>query len=391
METQLILLISVLILVAAIASERLKKSVVTPPMLFVCIGYLFNGLLDMPSESTVVRLTVELTLIMILFTDGQKICSKEVWKTLPITGRLLGIGMPLSVLFGAFVGYALFPEWGIWQGALLAAVLTPTDAALCHVALHHKEIPREARESLTIESGLNDGLILPVILFLIVCNSLAEGQEYWSFWIKYFIQQVAVALAIGVGVGRIGSEIIHWTTQKKTMNHIFQHLSALSFALLSFSLAESLGGNGLIAAFVAGITFGKCLCIGNKDVTEFTEAQSELLALLSFTLFGAIMVPVALDMLNWQIVVYALLALTIIRMAAVGISLIGMGFPLHRTLFYGWMGPRGMASLLFGLIVLETHSIPFREEIFQVVSLTVLMSIFVHGISSRYVSRFVPQ
>lgn len=395
METTGLAVIAVVILAVGLVSQRLTRSIITPPMLFVMAGYLVGpdglGLIAPIIDGSVAEVAVEVTLIMVLFTDGasMRICDDVSRYTLVL--RLLAIGMLVSVAIGTLVGAVCFPDLGFWQAALLAAVLTPTDSALGQVAVSHPRIPLRIRQNLHLESGLNDGLIVPVILFLTVCDSLAAGRDHLTFWVTYLASQIGLGVAAGIGIGYLGGWMVRFTTQTHYMSRIFEQLSAIALALLAYSISESVGGNGLVSAFVAGITFGRSFHHLSADIHEFAEAQSQLLTLITFLLFGAVIAGPALQQATPSTFVYALLSLSVIRIVAVAVSLIGSGVGWETKLFLGWMGPRGIASLLFGLVVLETLNITQREEIFTVVVATVLLSIFLHGISAMPFSKWYSQ
>jgi len=393
MEWVPLIVVSCLVLAYGAVSQRLRNTFISPAMVFVLFGLIVGvkgfGFITTDIQNFAARLAVELTLVMVLFTDGCKITTRNLWKEDRMALRLLWFGMPLIIIFGALIAFWLFDYLDGWQAALLAAVLAPTDAALGQAALDQKGIPKKISQNLIVESGLNDGLVVPVILFLTACESLAAGREWAGFWVVFFLQQVGFGVLVGLFAGYIGDKWIAYCHRKKLMTSIYNMVSGVAVALLAYSLSSLIGGNGFIAAFATGIVFGRGEACHNTDIHEFSEAISELLTLITFMLFGAIILPYALMDLSWQMFLYAILSLTVIRMAGVAIALIGMKLKPAELLFMGWMGPRGIASLLFGLLVLETLSIVNREMIFTIVAVTVCFSIFLHGLSAAPLSMWL--
>ncbi len=270
----------------------------------------------------------------------------------------------------------------------MAAILAPTDAALGQAVVNNPRVPVRIRQSLNIESGLNDGIALPIILILISIAGIEDNDKTASYWIKFTAFQVILGPIAGIAVGYIGGKLVTWSSKKDWMSREFQDISALGLSLLAFSVAELIGGNGFIAAFAAGLTIGnisKSIC---SCLYEFGEAEGQLLTLITFMIFGAFMVLPELGNLNWQIVIYAVLSLTLIRMIPVAISLFGLRLKVPTILFMGWFGPRGIASILFALLLIEESGIANGNEIFSVIIMTVFLSVFAHGITSVPLSEW---
>jgi NhaP-type Na+/H+ or K+/H+ antiporter len=304
--------------------------------------------------------------------------------------RLLGVGLPLTVAMGMFGAVLLLSGITVWEAALLAAILAPTDAALGQAVVNSPKLPVRIRQALNVESGLNDGLALPVVLIFL---SLAAGQhdKETGEWLWFAFRQVSLGPLAGIVVGLVGGKLVMWGQRTGWMNHSFQDLSSLGLSLLAYASAELIGGNGFIAAFCAGLTLGNsarsiCTC-----VYEFAEAEGQLLTLLVFMVFGAIMVPDALEHFSWLHILYAVLSLTIIRMLPVAVSMLGRRLRWVTVSFLGWFGPRGIASILYVLLLLEGSSVPGRDVILSVVMTTVLLSVFVHGLTALPVTNWYAQ
>ena len=369
------------ILLFGLVSNRLQMSVATPPMAFTGLGLLLGafGLMQLNVESSLVEILVELTLVIVLFTDATRIDLMLLRRQYGLAIRLLGVGLPLTIAAGAGVGALLFPDFGFWEVAVLAAILAPTDAALGQAVVSDKRVPVRIRQTLNVESGLNDGLALPVVLlFISLAGMEAEGA---GVWLRFISLQLLLAPLVGVLVGYIGGELVDRATRAKWMNVTFSQLAALALALLAFALAELVGGNGFIAAFVAGLTLGNTKREVCHQLYEFAETQGQLLTLFVFLIFGAVMVGPAFAALSWRVGLYALLSLTLIRMVPVALSLLGARLQTNTVLFLGWFGPRGIASIIYGLLLLE-HGVAQGEALFNLIALTVLLSTFLHGLTA---------
>lgn len=380
MSHETLAIIALGILLFGLVSKRLQMNIITPPMAFTALGLLLAalGLLDFDVESIGIETLIEFTLVIVLFTDATRIDLTIFRKEYGLSLRLLGIGLPLTIVAGAAVGLLLF-DFGFWEIAVLAAVLAPTDAALGQAVVSDKRVPVRIRQTLNVESGLNDGLALPVILLFL--SFAGMESESASVWLRFIGLQLLLAPIVGAVVGYVGGQLVDRATKAQWMNATFTQLSALTLALLAFALAELVGGNGFIAAFVAGLTLGNTKRAVCHQLYEFAETGGQLSTLLVFLIFGAGMVAPALATLSWQVIIYALLSLTIIRMLPVAISLVGAKLQLDTILFLGWFGPRGIASIIYGLLVIE-HHVHQGEALFNIIAVTVLLSTFLHGLTA---------
>jgi sodium/hydrogen antiporter len=305
---------------------------------------------------------------------------------LPI--RLLAIGLPLTMVVGAVLAASVLGlSW--LSAAWIAIMLAPTDAALAQAIFGNQSIPERLRHSITVESGLNDGLALPVLLFLLALMQAGDYAFLDSLeWPVFVVQQFVVGTLAGLAVGRYGGRLIQYACDKHWMQPLYQRLSSLSLALLAYSGAEVLGGNGFIAAFLAGLFLEAQRAVVIQRLREFGEAEGTLLSLLVFFLFGLIFVPEAWPLLQWQHLLYALLSLTVVRMLPVFVALLGSGLSMRAQFFLAWFGPRGIASVLYLLLAIEqmgyASRIPEYKTVFATTVLTVLLSIFLHGLSPHF-------
>lgn len=386
MDSAAFIVIALFVLAAGLISARLERSVVTPPMLFVGFGLLIGpaglGFVELDVESELLHTLAEATLILVLFTDASRIDLRALRQEYMLPARMLAIGLPLTIALGTAVAYWLLDGLGIWAAAALAAILAPTDAALGQAVVSSKKVPVRIRQALNVESGLNDGIALPFVMIFLSLAAASEAAQSASTWALYGLGQVTLGPLVGVAVGLGGGKLVERASRASWMNHSFQQISALALALLAFALAERVGGNGFIAAFAAGLTIGnacKAIC---ECLYEFAEAEGQLLMLLAFLVFGAADVMPAFEQFTWPCIGYAVLSLTVIRMAPISLSLLGAGVKAPTHLFLGWFGPRGLASILYVLLMLERVNVPGRDVMFTVVILAVVLSVFAHGLTA---------
>ena len=386
MELTDIAVIAVFVVAYGACSARLSRTVVTPPMVFVAFGIVMGpealGVLELSIDQEAVRILAEATLVLVLFSDAARIDLRVLRRQAQLPARLLGIGLPLTIAAGGLTSAVLFGGLEIWEAMLVGVILAPTDAALGQVVVVSERIPIRIRQTLNVESGLNDGIALPVITLFLALAAVEEEIQSTSFWVEFVLEQIGYGVLVGVVVGYVGGRVIDLSSRRGWIDGTFQQLSTLAVGVAAYALAVGVDGNGFIAAFVAGITFGSVARATCHGIYDFTEEEGQLLALLTFLVFGATIAGPALGELTWQIAVYAALSLTVVRMLPVAISLLGSRLHRDSVLFVGWFGPRGLASILFGLLVLEEVALAGRNEVFLVVTWTVLVSVYAHGLSA---------
>lgn len=397
METIGLVAVLLCILAAAGISRLIQNTIVTLPMVYVVLGLLlsdrFLGIVELEVDNELIRVVAELTLVLVLATDASRIDLRVLMRDHSLPLRLLGIGLPLTMIFGTIVAAVMFGVLGFWEAAILAVVLAPTDASLGQAVVSNPHVPVRIRQTLNIESGINDGIALP---FLLLAIALALATETVSSsldgWLLFTAAQIVFGVVAGVLVGYLGAKFIERGQEIGWMTTEFQKISAIVLPLLAYGVAELIGGNGFIAAFCMGAT------VGNIDQTkranllaEHVEVEVQLLMLLVFMIFGAVMLPPALDQVNGTIVLYAILSLTLIRMVPVALSLIGTKVRPLTTLFLGWFGPRGVASILYIFTVLDAGGLTGGPIIYTTVMITVLFSIFAHGITAAPLAKWYGQ
>ena len=396
MEPVILVSVAVALLAFGAISRRAERSSLTPPMWFVLVGYGLGshglGLIPVTPDGAAIRTLAELALILVLFTDAARIdltCLRRE-ESLPL--RLLTVGLPLTVAGGAFAAVVIFPAFGPLEALLLAAILAPTDAALGQAVVSSRLLPVRIRQSLNVESGLNDGFVLPLVL---VAASLAGAEDMTTnpwIWVRFAALQIILGPVVGIFAGFGGGRLVDWASRRDWINDPFERLSVLGIAVTAFAGAELVGGNGFIAAFVAGLTLGNSARGRCSHLYEFGEAEGQLLTLLVFLIFGSMLVPTASAWWDLRVLGYVVLSLTAIRMIPVAVSLVGTGLHVSSVMFLGWFGPRGLASILFVLLIVEENQLEAGPQLEAIVVLTVLLSTVAHGMTAyplvrRYASR----
>ena len=386
--------VALLVLGWAVVSDLLARANLTSPMVFAVAGYLLAnpdwGPLSLDVETPAMHLVTELTLALLLFSDAARVNVAQLRQDLGVPTRLLAIGLPLSIGLGAVLA-AWFLDGFSWALALfVAATLAPTDAALSAQVINDEKIPIRMRRSLNVESGLNDGIATPVVALALAAAATELGAP-GNGESGGGLQQLIIGLLVGLLVGMGSATLITWCSRHHWVENGGRRIATLAAAFSSFALAVALDGNGFIAAFVAGISFGASL---KRDVTplhvatELPELLGEVMALVVWFIFGAALVPVVLDHLDLATFGYAVLSLTVVRMLPVALVLIGTGLDSRSVLFMGWFGPRGLASIVFALLAVEELGEgPLVERSVAAVSLTVMISVVLHGVTAGPLGR----
>ena len=377
------------IIVFALFSKRIGPTVISGPMIFVAMGLIFGpnitDVVDLGLEVEAVELIGEVTLAVLLFADASRVNLKQLRHEYMLPARLLGIGLPLTVLLSTGLLYLLIDGVGVWEAALIAAILTPTDAALGQEVVSDPAVPSRIRQGLTVESGLNDGLVVPAVALFLALSAGGEDMGDAGFWAQFVFEQIGIGLIVGLSIGAAGALLLNIARRHDLVDGVYAQLATFSLAVAALAVALEFGGNGFIAAFVGGLTFG-ALADDAHYLGEFTEDAAQLAAVVSFFLFGNILLGPAISEVSFAVIVCALATLTVGRILPVVISLIGSGSARETRLFVGWFGPRGLASILFGLLLFE-EEIDRGEELFSVVAWTVALSVLLHGATAAWGAR----
>jgi NhaP-type Na+/H+ or K+/H+ antiporter len=390
-EFEQIALVAGFVLAYALVSRRLETTFVTGPMVFVGFGLLIGSagfdIVDIGMQEGAVRVLAEATLVLLLFTDAIRIDLRLLRRQLQLPARLLGLGLPLTLVAGTILAALLFSELSFWEAALVAAILSPTDAALGQAVVTNPLVPARIRQALNVESGLNDGIMLPVITLVLALAAADGNLDTPGHWVAFATRQIGLGVLAGAGAGYLSGRLVREFAGRNWMGGAFRQLATLATGVGTFALAEAVGGNGFVAAFVAGLAFGAAARDYCEGIYDFVEDEGQLLALLTFLFFGVSLAGPALNDLTWQIALYAVLSLTVVRMIPVAIALSGANLKLPTVAFIGWFGPRGLASIVFGLSILEEAELPVADDLFLTVIWTVLLSVALHGASSVWFSE----
>jgi NhaP-type Na+/H+ or K+/H+ antiporter len=369
-----------------------ERSPISSAMVFVAVGMIAGpiglGYLKEGIQAPLVRVLAEVTLVLVLFVDATTINLPSLIRERGVPFRLLLIGLPLTMLLGLLSAMVFFPGVNIWALALMAFILSPTDAALGQPVVTNPAVPQNIREAINVESGLNDGIALPPILACIAgLSSVAAERLGAQYWIGFTLKQFLFGPLLGALVGWLGGKLVDKASKTGWMNPTFQRLTAWSLAVIAYSMAEVFHGNGFIAAFFGGLMLGTHTPVVRERIHEFGEAEGQQLALFVFLIFGLVAVPTAAGHWDARAWLYAVLSLTIIRMLPVAVSLSGTKLGWSTIGLIGWFGPRGIASVLYLLMAVNRIGLVGHERIFAVIVLTVLLSVFLHGITAVPLSR----
>ena len=386
MHWQLAILALVLLGFAAI-SGRIEGTSITAPMVFTAAGLLFGvealGLVDPSATGESVKVLAEATLAVVLFSDASRIYLNALRRTLGIPARLLGIGLPLTILAGFVVAVALPGDLAWPEALLLAIILAPTDAALGQAVVTSRRLPTRVRQSLNVESGLNDGICVPLFLVALAVAQAEHGAIGDGAAAQLVLEKIGYGILGGVVAGAAAAAVVVYAGGRRFVDATWLQVVPLAGALLAFALAEAIGGSGFIGAFVGGMVFGGLRRHRGGDVSHLLEQTGAVLAAVTFFVFGAILLGPALGDLTWQTALYALLSLTIVRMVPVAIAMLGTGARRPTVAFLGWFGPRGAASIVFALLLLEEESVlPNQGLILTTVFVTVGFSVLAHGVTA---------
>ena len=374
-------------LIYSAVAGRVERTWISGPIIFVAFGLLVGplgmGLVSPKNNPELLKSLAELTLALVLFTDaaGTDLGVLRRVRELPV--RLLGIGLPLTILLGFGVGKVLFGALSVYEIALIATMLAPTDAALGQAVVTNKAVPDSIRQGLNVESGLNDGICVPILLLFL---ALAQGQTGdatpWHVGLVLFMKVVGIGLACGIGVTVAAVWLLRFCHRRKWLSPTWIKITVIALAFTCFGMAQALGGSGFIASFVGGMLFGALLKPDHEKLLGAAEGIGDTFALLTWVLFGTAAIAMAFDHFTWPILVYAVLSLTLVRMVPVFIAVAGLGESTESKLFMGWFGPRGLASIVFAVIVMGAD-LPHGQTITAVVAWTVILSILAHGMTAN--------
>jgi NhaP-type Na+/H+ or K+/H+ antiporter len=384
---QILAILAIFIFLYSITSGGLERTPINGALIFttfgLALGPLGLGVLSLNIDKEGLRTIAELTLAMVLFTDAANANLSVLKKHIGIPQRLLLIGLPLTILLGFGFGVLIFDGLTLLEIAILATMLAPTDAALGKAVVTNESVPADIREGLNVESGLNDGICVP-ILFMFLALVTATGVETSTpvLAMKLVAEEIGIGVAVGVGLTVLGSWLGTRFADRGWITETWRQLPVPALAVACFALAQWLGGSGFIAAFVGGLFFGGIVKRRKHELLIAAEGTGDTLALITWVVFGATVVGQSVGAFSWEVMLYAVLSLTLVRMLPVFLVLAGMHLQTNEKLFMGWFGPRGLASIVFAVIVLNEH-LPGGSTIAMTAVCTIVLSVIAHGISAN--------
>lgn len=378
-------LVALTVLAVAAVSRRLSGTPVTAAMVFVVIGVLLGpavaGEVNLSPSGTDVRTLAEATLAVVLFADASRIRLGALRREYAVPLRLLGIGLPLTIALGALLAAAIFNQLTVAEALVLAVLLAPTDGALGQAVVSDPHLPSRIRQGLNVESGLNDGICVPLLFIVLAAADVESHLSSGHHAIAIVAEEIGYGILGGAGVGLLVAAVVGIGRRKELIADTWLQVIPVAGAALAYGVAAALGGSGFIAAFLAGMLFGAL--VGESDEASlFSDGLGGLLDGVTFLAFGAVLLGPALSHLSWSIVAYAVLSLTVVRMLPVAISMLGAGARLPTLGFLGWFGPRGLASIVFAVIVVEGSNLPHVQTILLTTYATVGLSVLAHGLSA---------
>ena len=393
-EYQILTVLAAFAFFYSVVASRLERTPISGAVVYLFFGLLCGSyglkLVELDAGGEGLKRLAEFTLALVLFSDSANANMAVLRKVKGIPLRLLLVGLPLTILAGFGVGCLIFDELSFFEIALLATMLAPTDAALGQAVVTNEAVPAKVRESLNVESGLNDGICVPVLLvFLALVTGATSGNETASLVVRLALEEIGIGAAVGIVLAILGSSLLKWSGTRGWITGAWIQIPVVALAMFCFALSQWLGGSGFIGAFVGGLLFGGLM--RNHKVKEEllngAESAGNVFSLLTWFTFGAVVFGHSLQHLNWQVIVYAVLSLTLVRILPVFLCLVGIRMRSDTKLFLGWFGPRGLASIVFIVMVLD-KKLPGNQTLAAVVTSTVALSIIAHGISAVPFAKF---
>ena len=390
MHWELVTLALILLGFAAI-SGRIEGTSITPAIVFTAVGLVVGvealDLIEVSATGSTVKLLAEATLTVVLFSDAARIDLRALRAEAGVPARLLGIGLPLTLFAGFAAGLALLGtlEWA--EVLVLAVILAPTDAALGQAVVTLESLPSRVRQSLNVESGLNDGICVPLFFIALAVAQAEEEATGWSHAVELVAEKIGYGVLGGVLAGATAAAVV-LGARRLRVDALWLQVVPFAGAALAFGLAEAIEGSGFIAAFVGGAVFGGVVRSRRaREVSYLLEEAGAVLGAVTFIVFGAVLLAPALLDLTWEIALYAVLSLTVVRMLPVAVSLAGTGSRRPTVGFIGWFGPRGLASIVFALLLLEEGGLPHDDVIVTTAFVTVGLSVLAHGVTAAPLAR----
>ena len=389
--------VAVTLLAFAAISGRIAGSPITAAMIFTAVGLLVGsdalGLVEPAPAGETVKLLAEATLALVLFADASRIDVRALRGELSVPLRLLGLGLPLTLVAGFVLALVVFPELFWAEALLLAVILAPTDAALGQAVVTLMRLPSRVRQGLNVESGLNDGICVPLFWIVLAIAQVEAGAIGDKTAVRLVFEQIGYGILAGVLAGIAAACVVVIAGRRRLVGSSWLQVVPLAGAGLAFGIADPIGGSGFIAAFVGGFVFGALRRRSGGEVGHLIEELGEVLNAVTFIVFGAVLLGPVLGDVTWSVALYAVLSLTVVRLLPVAIAMTGTGARGPTVAFLGWFGPRGLASIVFAVLVVEEGGLPHDDLILVTIYMTIGLSVFAHGLTAaplanRYAAWF---
>ncbi len=389
MAYQNFLILAIFILLYGIFSLRIEKTFISGPVLALIVGMVFGPLLlnvfGFEVNSEEYRLIAELALALVLFADASNANLTVLKKNISLPTRLLLIGLPLTIVFGMICGYMLFNGFSWIEVGILATMLAPTDAALGKAVVTNPNVPSKIREALNVESGLNDGISVPILFLFIAFFASQSGEELGSYFgLQLLVEEIGIGLLVGLSLTYVIVRIAQYSKKRNWISPSWKPIIIIALSFSCFTLAQIAGGSGFIACFAGGFLYGTLNSKYNlgESLEESAEGAGDTISLITWVIFGALVVGSYFSHFSWKAVGFAILSLTLLRIVPVLLSLINTGISFKEKLFMGWFGPRGLATIVFAIIVLDVD-LPNKLTIITTVVYTILLSVILHGFTAK--------
>jgi NhaP-type Na+/H+ or K+/H+ antiporter len=395
MHSETAFVVTILVLCYAVVSGLVRRWYLAPALIFVAVGLVLGpsglGLVEAGPGTKGFTILAELALTVILFNQASMLDLRTVVRRGHLLLRLLGIGIPVTIALGTLTAVLVLPVLPFWEAVCLAVIVAPTEVALIDALLDDPRIPEPVRGALSVESGFNDGFALAALLAALALAS-EQTDPRPGHWAGFAFRTEFVSLAVGIVIGLIGGTVISRSRARGWMSATWAQLATLALALVCFGVGERLHGSGFVAAFAGGLAYATVSPTSGAGVaTQVSDAVGQLLELVVFALFGAVAVVPAWRDAGWRVVLFAVLALIVVRVASVALALVGSGMSRSSTLFMGWFGPRGIGTLVLGLIVIGEGEIHQGALITQAVVVTVTISLVLHSLTAPLGIRLCQQ
>ena len=380
-------ILAAFLLIYSAVAGRVERSWISGPIVFVAVGFLLGpdalGVFRLNITGEGLRVLAELTLAMVLFTDAANADLGVLRRNRGLPERLLLVGLPLTIVLGFVLAAIMFPLLGTLEIALLAAMLAPTDAALGKPVVTNQAVPAVMREALNVESGLNDGICVPIVVLLL---GLAVGTQIEGGTMvhvaRVVVEEIGIGLIVGLTLTWLTTLMLRFAERRGWISEHWVEIPIVALAAACFAGAQAAGGSGFIACFVGGLLLSGLRERHKEELLRGAEHMGEALALLTWVVFGGIVVPRLIDRVTWPALLYAVLSLTVVRMLPVFLCLIGTRTSPADKLFIGWFGPRGLATIVFSVLVSD-EKLPGNDTIMLAAGWTVLLSVIAHGVTAN--------